>query len=48
MDLQVTDTAPAGGSYRLWPSYPTIPPTTNDDNLEQTFGTEFLLAIPVT
>ena len=44
MDLQVTDTAPAGSSYRLWPSYPTIPPTTNDDDLEQTFGTEFLLS----
>jgi hypothetical protein len=43
MDLQVTDTAPAGTSYRLWPNYPTIPPTTNNDNLEQTFGTEFLL-----
>ena len=26
MDLQVTDTAPAGASYRLWPSYPTVPP----------------------
>ena len=46
MDLQVTDTAPAGGSYRLWPSYPTIPATTNEDNLEQTFGTEFLLSEP--
>jgi len=44
MDIQVTDTAPAGVSYRLWPSYPTIPPTTNSDNLEQTFGTEFLLS----
>ena len=44
MDLQVTDTAPAGATYRLWPNYPTIPPTTNDDYLEQTFGTEFLLS----
>ena len=44
MDLQVTDTAPAGASYRLWPNYPTVPPTTNDDYLEQTFGTEFLLS----
>jgi hypothetical protein len=46
MDLQVTDTAPAGASYRLWPSYPTIPPTTNEDDLEQTFGTEFGLSEP--
>ena len=44
MDLQVSDTAPAGASYRFWPNYPTIPPTTNGDNLEQTFGTEFLLS----
>ena len=48
MDLQVTDTAPVGTSYRLWPNYPTIPATTNDDNLEQTFGTEFLLSEPCT
>jgi len=44
MDLQVTDAAPAGSSYRLWPNYPTIPATSNEDNLEQTFGTEFLLS----
>jgi len=48
MDVQVTDTAPADASYRLWPSYPTIPATTNDDNLEQTFGTEFGLSGPCT
>jgi len=46
MDVQVTDTAPTGASYRLWPSYPTIPPTTNPDNLEQTFGTEVILSEP--
>jgi hypothetical protein len=46
MDIQVTDTRPAGASYRLWPSYPTIPPTSNPDNFEQTFGTEFLLSEP--
>jgi hypothetical protein len=46
MDLQVTDTAPAGTSYRLWPNYPTIPSTTNGDYLEQTFGTEFGLSEP--
>ena len=44
VDLQITDVAPAGASYRLWPSYPTIPPTTNDDDFEQTMGTEFTLA----
>ena len=48
MDVQVSDTAPAGASYRLWPSYPTIPPTVNDDDLEQTFGTEFRLSDPCT
>ncbi len=48
IDLQVTDTAPAGTSYRLWPNYPTIPPTANDDDLEQTFGTEFVLSEPCT
>ena len=26
IDVQVTDTAPVGASYRLWPGYPTIPP----------------------
>ena len=46
MDLQVDDTAPVGSSYRLWPNYPTIPPTDNQDNDEQTFGTEFRLSVP--
>ena len=46
VDVQVTDTAPAGASYRLWPCYPTIPPTTNADDLEQTMGTEFSLSEP--
>lgn len=44
VDVQVTDTAPAGTSYRLWPSYPTIPATTNGDDFEQTMGTEFSLS----
>jgi Domain of unknown function (DUF4082) len=44
VDVQVTDAAPAGTSYRLWPSYPTIPPTKNADNFEQTMGTEFTLS----
>ncbi|MGH3409608.1 MAG: hypothetical protein ACRDRJ_45000 [Streptosporangiaceae bacterium] len=46
VDVQVTETAPAGTSYRLWPSYPTIPPTTNSDDFEQTMGTEFTLSEP--
>lgn len=46
MDVQVTDTPPAGSSCRLWPSYPVIPPSGNDDDLEQTFGTEFRLSEP--
>ena len=44
VDVQVTDTSPAGTSYRLWPSYPTIPPTTNSDDFEETMGTEFTLS----
>lgn len=48
MDVQVSDTAPAGAAYRLWPSYPTIPPSSNQDDLEQTFGTEFGLSAPCT
>jgi Domain of unknown function (DUF4082) len=46
VDVQVTDTAPAFASYRLWPNFPTIPPTTNDDDFEQTMGTEFTLSQP--
>jgi hypothetical protein len=47
LDVQVSNTAPAGyaGSYRLWPGMPAIfPLTSNSDNLEQTFGNEFLLS----
>jgi hypothetical protein len=43
VDVQVTDAAPAGASYRLWPSFPIVPPTTNEDDFEQTMGTEFTL-----
>jgi len=43
VDVQVTDAAPDGASYRLWPSFPTIPPTRNSDDFEQTMGTEFTL-----
>jgi hypothetical protein len=47
MDLQVADTAPAGASYRLWPSYPVASDgglgLSNDIN-QQTMGTEFTLS----
>jgi hypothetical protein len=43
-DLQVTVVAPAGASYRLWPSYPVIPGGVSGDTRQQTFGTEFLLS----
>lgn len=46
MDVQVSDTAPAsyGGSYRIWPSLPTVPGSISNDTGQQTFGTEFWLA----
>ena len=44
MDVQVTDTAPAGASYRLWPNYPTPPNTVSIDTGQQTSGTEFKLS----
>jgi hypothetical protein len=48
VDVQVTDVAPRNVSYRLWPGFPTIPPTSNQDNLEQTMGTEFTLSVACT
>lgn len=46
MDVQVSDTAPAGysGSYRIWPSFPRIPGSYSNDEGEQTSGTEFWLS----
>jgi hypothetical protein len=50
LDVQVTTKAPAGSSYRLWPSMPliTAPPKTTDsddaDTSEQSCGTEFWLS----
>jgi len=44
MDVQVSDTAPAGSSYRLWPNYPTPPNTVSIDTGQQTSGTEFKLS----
>jgi hypothetical protein len=45
MDLQVTDVAPSGSSYRLWPNYP-VPAGggLSGDFFQQTMGTEFLLS----
>jgi hypothetical protein len=44
MDLQVSTTAPAGATYRLWPSYPTLPGVASADTGPYMLGTEFLLA----
>jgi hypothetical protein len=50
LDVQITTEAPAGSSYRLWPSMPLIaaPPKTTDsddaDTSEQSSGTEFWLS----
>jgi hypothetical protein len=44
MDAQVTTSAPVGTSYRLWPSYPTIPGHVNSDTSGYTLATEFQLS----
>lgn len=46
MDVQVSDTAPAGynGSYRIWPNLPTVPGSISNDAGQQTTGTEFWLS----
>jgi Domain of unknown function (DUF4082) len=44
MDVQLTTTAPAGASYRLWPSYPSIPGNIDSDTTGYTLATEFELA----
>lgn len=48
MDVQVTTAPPAGTSYRLWPSYPTIPGHVDSDTAGYTLGTEFQLSQPCT
>jgi hypothetical protein len=48
MDVQVSDTAPDGASYRLWPNYPTPPNVVSIDTGAQTSGTEFRLSEPCT
>lgn len=46
MDVQVSDTAPAGysGTYRIWPNLPVVPGSISNDAGQQTFGTEFWLS----
>ena len=51
IDLQISDTAPVGygGSYRLWPNYPTVfPNPATIDTEAQTLGTQFSLSEPCT
>jgi hypothetical protein len=47
LDLQITDVAPSGASYRLWPNYPVASDgglgLSNDTN-PGTMGTEFILS----
>lgn len=44
MDVQVDTNPPAGTSYRLWPSYPTIPGHLDSDTAGYTLATEFQLS----
>lgn len=44
VDIQVTTTAPAGASYRLWPGYPTLPGHVDSDTAGYTLATEFQLS----
>ena len=44
VDLQVDTNPPTGTSYRLWPSFPTIPGTLNSDTAGYTLATEFRLS----
>lgn len=46
VDLQVSTTPPAATTYRLWPSYPTIPGAILGDALAYTLATEFTLSAP--
>jgi hypothetical protein len=43
-DLQIGNTAPAGTSYRLWPNYPTLPGSAQQDTTGYTLATEFALS----
>lgn len=46
MDVQVTDVAPTGASYRLWPNLPSPVAQTLDTANNFTLGTEFQLGTP--
>jgi hypothetical protein len=48
VDLQVSTSAPAGATYRLWPSYPAPPGSAASDTLGYTLATEFQLSEPCT
>jgi hypothetical protein len=51
MDIQVTDVAPSGASYRLWPSYPVASDGglgLSNDTHQGTMGTEFTLSAACT
>ena len=51
MDIQVTDVAPNGASYRLWPSYPVASDGglgISNDTHQGTMGTEFTLSAACT
>ena len=44
MDLQVNTNPPANATYRLWPSYPTLPGHISSDTAGYTLATEFQLS----
>ena len=46
VDLQVDTNPPTGTSYRLWPSYPTIPGDIDSDTAGYTLATEFRCRSP--
>ncbi len=46
VDLQVTTAAPAGATYRLWPSYPKPAGSAASDTTGYTLATEFQLSEP--
>jgi Domain of unknown function (DUF4082) len=44
VDVQVTTSAPADASFRLWPNYPSIPGNIDSDTAGYTLATEFELS----
>lgn len=43
VDVQITTSAPAGASYRLWPDYPSVPGSVNSDTSGYSLAAEFEL-----